>query len=293
MPKVLLVDDNEGVLKSLGMVLEHNNFEVVTARNVNEALVQIASAKFDVLLSDLHMPDKGDGLTVVSAMRHANPDTLTLVFSGFPEMNEAMTAILLQADEVLVKPLRPEALVKLIHDRLAERIANRSAARASVIASVATILEEDATQTIENWLAKLEDEEGELTLIPLTSQQRTAHLPALFRDLVARLRKPENLNGRRLASPEALEHGRVRQRQGYSPDMMVEESRMLQVSIFQTLQNNLSRVDFSLVLVDVMSIADEVDWQLTQAIRGYMEEMAVKATPIDAALTPSFKAQTV
>ena len=44
---------------------------------------------------------------------------------------------------------------------------------------------------------------------------------------------------------------------------------MLQVSIFQTLQNNLSTVDFSLLLVDIMTIADEVDWQLAQAMRSY------------------------
>lgn len=45
---------------------------------------------------------------------------------------------------------------------------------------------------------------------------------------------------------------------------------MLQVSIFQTLQNNLHRVDVSLLLIDVTTIADEVDWQLTQAMRSYM-----------------------
>lgn len=44
---------------------------------------------------------------------------------------------------------------------------------------------------------------------------------------------------------------------------------MLQVSIFQTLQNNLNTVDFSRLLVDVMTIADEVDWQLAQAMRSY------------------------
>ena len=48
---------------------------------------------------------------------------------------------------------------------------------------------------------------------------------------------------------------------------------MLQVSIFHTLQNNLTRVDFSLVLVDVMTIADEVDEQLCQAMRAFMGEV--------------------
>jgi hypothetical protein len=53
--------------------------------------------------------------------------------------------------------------------------------------------------------------------------------------------------------------------------MIVEESRVLQVSIFNTLQNNLARVDFSKVLLDVMTIADEVDSQLKQAMLSYAE----------------------
>ena len=53
--------------------------------------------------------------------------------------------------------------------------------------------------------------------------------------------------------------------------MVVEESRILQVSIFKTLQNNLANVDFSTVLLDVITIADEVDSQLKQAMLGYIE----------------------
>jgi hypothetical protein len=57
--------------------------------------------------------------------------------------------------------------------------------------------------------------------------------------------------------------------------MLVEESRMLQVSIFQTLQNNLRTVDFSLLLADIMAIADEVDSQLAQAMTSYIAESGV------------------
>ena len=53
--------------------------------------------------------------------------------------------------------------------------------------------------------------------------------------------------------------------------MVVEESRILQVSIFNTLQNNIRRVDFSKVLLDVVTIADEVDSQLKQAMFSYVE----------------------
>ena len=81
-PRILLVDDTESVLESLKMVLEHHDFEVVTAADVNDALQLISSQAFDVLLSDLHMPNAGDGLTVVSAMRHSHPKAVTLILSG-------------------------------------------------------------------------------------------------------------------------------------------------------------------------------------------------------------------
>jgi hypothetical protein len=63
--------------------------------------------------------------------------------------------------------------------------------------------------------------------------------------------------------------------------MLVEESRMLQVSIFQTLQNNLHKVDFSLLLVGVMAIADEVDSQLSQAMASYILESKIDVLPMD------------
>jgi DNA-binding NtrC family response regulator len=104
-PRVLLVDDNDIVRMSVAGVLKHNGFEVVTAANAHGALSLIASQEFDVLVSDLHMPHAGDGLTVVSAMRHSNPAAVTIIFSGYPRMKEAAAAIVQQADEILVKPM--------------------------------------------------------------------------------------------------------------------------------------------------------------------------------------------
>ena len=103
-PKILLVDDDDALLCMMQESLEAQNFEVVPAANVTEALSQIATQHFDVLITDLHMPGPGDGFTVATAMRHSQPDALTLVLSGFPDVEEAMTAILLEADEVIVKP---------------------------------------------------------------------------------------------------------------------------------------------------------------------------------------------
>ncbi len=263
-PRILLVDDNQSVRMSLKMILEYNGFEVVAAAGVHEALGLIHSQVFDVLLSDLHMPDAGDGLTVVSAMRHSHPKAITLIFSGYPEMKGAASAILLQADAILTKPLASETLVATIRQRLA-----KEAAPARVMESVATILEAEAESTIAEWLERVQVE-PRIVAIPMEDAERAAHLPQLFRDLVFRLRHPLPLGTHALVSHAASEHGEIRQRQGYSAAMLVEESRMLQVSIFQTLQNNLNKVDFSLVLVGVMAIADEVDSQLAQTMTRFV-----------------------
>jgi DNA-binding response OmpR family regulator len=246
-------------------ILEMNQFQVSVAGNVAEALHLIDTQSFDALLSDLHMPGAGDGFTVISAMRHKHPDTVTLLFTGYPALKEAMDAILLQADEILVKPMPIPEMIALIRDRLSKR----KGRRVSNTERVASILERDSLPTIANWLSAVKTDD-ELASIPLSDQQRTGHLPQLLRELVDRLRVPRPL-GTKQASEAAVQHGIIRHAQGYSVPMMVEESRILQVSIFNTLQINLKTVDFSLLLVDVMTIADEVDSQLKQTIISFSE----------------------
>jgi CheY-like chemotaxis protein len=272
--KVLIVDDDELTRTTEQLILEAGNFEVVTAGNVNDALRLIGTQAFDVLLTDLHMPGAGDGLTVVSAMRHANPAAVTIIFSGFPEMKEAAAAILLQADEILVKPMAPVELIQTIR----ERLKRGKAMRTRPAENVATILEQGTQSTIEDWLLRVESE-PHIIGVPLNAAERCSHLPGLFHDLVFRLRNPLPLGTRALVSPSAAAHGLLRREQGYSAAMMVEESRMLQVSIFQTLQNNLFRVDFSLLLVGVMAIADEVDSQLAQAMASYISKSTLDLLP--------------
>jgi DNA-binding response OmpR family regulator len=271
-PRLLLVDDNQPLLFTLKLVLEQNGFEVISASNVNEALKLIGAQSFDVLLSDLHMPQPGDGLTVVSAMRHAQPKAVTLIFSAYPEMKHAAAAILLQADDILVKPLAVDLLVHTIRERLT------AGARPgpSAVEDVASILEHETQSTIKDWLNSVQLD-PQAIFVRMKDDERSAHLPQLFRDLVFRLRYPLPLGSRALVSAAAAQHGLLRRKQGYTAAMMVEESRMLQVSIFQTLQDNLPKIDFSLLLVGVMAIADEIDSQLAQQMASYISESEIDA----------------
>jgi YesN/AraC family two-component response regulator len=204
-------------------------------------------------------------------MRHTNPEAVTLVFTGYPALKEAMNAILLQADEILVKPLAPAALVETIREKL-QRRGDQSIRKTE---TVAQILRRQALKTIADWLERVE-REPELTAVRLTPEQRTGHLSQLLQELTHRLCVPRSL-GTKQVSDAALAHGKARFQQGYSLPMIIEESRILQVSIFQTLQNNLATVDFSLVLGDVMTIADEVDSQLKQAIVSFTKQAVAAA----------------
>ncbi len=271
--KILVVDDTEEIRVTLRAILQQHDFEVTSASCVTEALAYISAGKFDVLLSDLHMPGAGDGLTVVSAMRHANPDAVTILLSSFPEMSAAANAILMQADEILVKPMRAAEMIDVITQRLI-----KGPQRLRKVETLSTILERTTGECIHDWYSEIEKED-DLMKIPLTRAERCSHLPPLFHDLVVRLLTFTPLGSKEVRSEAASSHGVERRRLGYTAAMMVEESRILQVTIFHTLQQNLGTIDFSVLLLGVMTIADEVDSQLTQAMRAYSPELVADALP--------------
>lgn len=275
-PRVLLVDDDQDEIFLTQRLLEKKNFQVVSVTSVNEALKQIAAQPFDVLITDLHIPDPGDGFAVVTAMRHSQPQALTLVVSGFPDVEQSLSAILLQADEVLVKPFDVEQLADLLHKKVLNAKASTKRARESV----ASILERDAPTTMQRWLTRV-GQVAELTSLPLTADERTDHLPDIIRNIATRLRKARVIEAIASPSPAAVAHGQLRYRQGYSAPLIVQESRILQVCIFETIQRNLATVDFGLVLPDIMLIADEVDSQLAQSIDSFlmMQQGAVIGLP--------------
>jgi DNA-binding response OmpR family regulator len=268
--KVLLVDDDDAVRDMMTATLLHKGFEVVAAANVTEALKLITTEAFDVLITDLHMPNPGDGFTVVTAMRHSKPNALTLLVSGYPDVQSAMAAILLEADEIMVKPFEVGRLAELVQ----EKMLTRKPAPRIEKERVGMILHRCIAGVVADWLARAKTS-SELNHLSLSDDERTGHLPKLVEDLVFRLSKPSATakDSDAAISEAAIAHGTLRYQQGYTPAMLVHESRILQVTLFGTLQGNLSLLDFSLLLPDVMTIADEVDAQLTQTMDSYMNAM--------------------
>ena len=139
------------------------------------------------------------------------------------------------------------------------------------IRSVADILERELEPTIKEWLRRV-NLVPELTNIPLSDADRTVHLPKLYSDLISRLRVAEDVPAS--VSATAASHGRMRWAQGYSPSMLIDESRVFQVVTFQTLHIHQRELDQNDLLLDVMVIADEVDAQLMETVRSFHREQA-------------------
>jgi DNA-binding response OmpR family regulator len=266
--RVLLVDDDGAVRAMVKEGLQRKGFVVVTASSVSEALACIATLSFDVLITDLHMPDPGDGFTVVSAMRHSQPNALTMLVSGYPDVQSAMAAILLEADEIVVKPFEIGRFTEIVN----QKMHNRKPAKRVDKERVGAILQRCVNSIVDDWLKRAKRSSQLLSPV-LSDDERTGHLPRLVEDLALRLSKPcaTNKDSDAIFSAAAVAHGKLRYLQGYTPAMLVHESRILQVTIFGTLQSNLNSLDFSVLLPDVMTIADEVDAQLTQSMESYMK----------------------
>jgi DNA-binding NtrC family response regulator len=139
---------------------------------VTEALKHIATESFDVLLTDLYMPNPGDGFTVVTAMRHSQPDALTLLVSGYPDVQSAMAAILLEADEVIVKPFDVGKLADLIHEKMLTR---RPTPRFEK-QRVGAILQRCMTRVVEDWLVRAKEIENSTTFGSATRSGRDISL---------------------------------------------------------------------------------------------------------------------
>ena len=148
-----------------------------------------------------------------------------------------------------------------------ESLEGNGAARAASAQSVADILKRELEPTIRDWVALVE-KEPELIRIPLNYEERTGHLPQLLHDVIARLCLDTQIKAP--ISAAAGHHGDLRHKQGYTVADIVNESRLLQVCIFTTLHKNTKHIEFSKLLPDVVTIADEVDAQLKQQMLRFM-----------------------
>jgi hypothetical protein len=190
-------------------------------------------------------------------------------------MAKATAAILREADEVFLKPVKPTPLVEAIRGRLAQE---DNLPHYQAVEAIATVLERERDAIVQSWLATM-TEIGSFAGSPISEREQTAHLPEALNEMLYRLRYPQPLGLMTLFSMASLQHGARRRRQGLRSTVLVEETRALQVVLFQAIENNLDHIDLGQLPGTLMVIADEVNAQLLQSLSGYENEKPVEFYP--------------
>jgi len=142
--RILVVDDDEGIIKTFEIILKGKGYEVETATTAKEGLKSIKRFTFNIVLLDIKLPDK-DGTEVLKEIKKLKPGIITIMITGFADLDNAVECLNHGANAYLMKPVAPENLIKLVEEKLAEQAKNE------------ILNEEKVSQWIENRLNKLDE----------------------------------------------------------------------------------------------------------------------------------------
>lgn len=107
--KILIVDDDEFILKSFAPALEGEGYEISTASSGEAAMNLMNENTFDLIITDLIL-DEIDGLTILKKVKQESPETAVIILTGYGDMTSAIDALRLDADDYLLKPCETEEI---------------------------------------------------------------------------------------------------------------------------------------------------------------------------------------
>jgi two-component system response regulator PilR (NtrC family) len=102
MEKILVVDDERSMRELLELVLKREGYSVHTAENGTRALDQIRQNLYDLMISDVKMPDI-NGLDLLMRVRETSPETMVIMITAFATIETARRAFKLGAEDIVVK----------------------------------------------------------------------------------------------------------------------------------------------------------------------------------------------
>ena len=115
---VLVIDDEQIVLDSVSRILTDEGYQVDTAIRSREGLALALSRDYDLVLTDIRMPEIG-GMRILRDIRRGKPTTPVIIITGYATVQSAVQAMQLGATNYIEKPFTPEVLINAVHAALA------------------------------------------------------------------------------------------------------------------------------------------------------------------------------
>ena len=144
--KLLLVDDEEGIRKVLGIALSDSGYTVFTAENGEDALTIFRKETPPIVLTDIKMPGM-DGIELLQKIKHENPDTEVIMITGHGDMDLAIQSLKYQAIDFVTKPINDDVL-EIALNRANEKIRMRRQLR-EYTENLETMVREKSAKLIE------------------------------------------------------------------------------------------------------------------------------------------------
>ena len=115
--KALVIDDEQVVLDSVTKILTEENYEVDVSLSGREGLNQAIQKEYDIVLTDIRMPDIG-GMRVLRDIKRANPSLPVVMITGYASVRSSVQAMKLGAADYIEKPFTPDQLLKAVNSAL-------------------------------------------------------------------------------------------------------------------------------------------------------------------------------
>ena len=125
--KMLIIDDDEFILKSCRRIFEAEGFQVTTTPNPQEGLDLTSAQSFDVVLVDWMMPGF-DGMDVVEEIDKRSPSSALVMISGHPSVGRATEAMKRGAMDYLPKPFKPEEITAVVKKAVQQKVTSEKKA---------------------------------------------------------------------------------------------------------------------------------------------------------------------
>jgi two-component system nitrogen regulation response regulator GlnG len=115
--RILVVDDDEGIRKVITTALKDESYVADTASNGKEAIEKSKTIAYNLAIIDIRLPDM-EGTQLLSELRETTPKMRKIIVTGFPEVQNAITAVKKGADDYITKPVNIEVLINSIKEQL-------------------------------------------------------------------------------------------------------------------------------------------------------------------------------
>jgi DNA-binding NtrC family response regulator len=115
--RIIIVDDDENIRKTMKTILEDEGYFVDVAATGNEAIEMTQETAYNIALLDIRLPDM-EGVELLKLIKENVPRTRKIMVTGYPSMQNAISALNKNADAYLIKPVDVEKLLNMVKEQL-------------------------------------------------------------------------------------------------------------------------------------------------------------------------------